>query len=151
MKANAMKTIITLLILLAALITGGCATAARRQTALTAAHYGTAPAVLDKLELGQRLALADIEELGRRGVPDTTILAHLQRRGDAYQLTAAQITRLREAGVGDKVINYLLDSRAQSAWRTRSRYPVYRGGRGSFGHSGFGPGGFGGRHTGRHR
>ena len=151
---NPMKTRYLLFILAATLgiLSSGCATAARRNTALVAAQYGTDVFVLDKLERGARLTFADLEELGRRGVPENVILAHLNRRDDGYRLTTTQVVRLREAGVGDGVIDYLLASRERRA------YPVYGyayGYHNAFGHhyDGFGHGGFGyggGRHGGHH-
>ena len=148
-----MKTRYLLLIFTAVvgLLSSGCATAARRNTALVAAQYGTGVVVLDKLERGVRLTFADLEELGRRGVPDNVILAHLNRRADAYGLTTTQVVRLREAGVGDGVIDYLLASRERRAY-----YPAYVYGYGyhdSFGHHGGGYGGVGhrgGRYFGGH-
>lgn len=120
-KMNPMKTRTLLFILAAAIgvLSSGCATAARRNNALVAAQYGTDVFVLDKLERGARLTFADLEELGRRGVPGNAILAHLNRRDDAYRLTTTQVVRRREAGVCDGVIDYLLAS------RERRIYPAY--------------------------
>lgn len=149
-----MKTRSLLFILAATLglLSSGCATAARRNTALVAAQYGTDVFVLDKLERGARLSFADLEELGRRGVPENAILAHLNRRDDAYRLTTTQVVRLREAGVSDGVIDYLLASRER---RTYPAYGYTYGYHDAFGHhyGGFGQGGFrygGGRHFGGH-
>ncbi|HEX2851671.1 MAG TPA: hypothetical protein VHO24_00430 [Opitutaceae bacterium] len=143
-----MKTRIALLLLIAsAPLLGGCTTTARQNTATAAAQYGTDITVVDKLERGSRLSFTDLEELGRRRVPDGVILAHLRRRDDAYRLTATEVVRLREAGVGDRVINYLLDSRERVTRRVRFRsYPVFaHHHHDTFGHyfGGFGHGGFG--------
>jgi len=148
-----MKTRYLLLVFVAAIgvLSSGCVTAARRNTALAAAQYGTETVVLDKLERGAPLTFADLEELGRRGVPDNVILAHLNRRDDAYRLTTTQVDRLREAGISDGVINYLLASRER-----RTYYPAYvysYGYHDAFGHhwdgySGFGH--YGGRRFGGH-
>lgn len=140
---NPMKTRYLFLVFTAGigLLSGGCATAARRNTALVAAQYGADVSVLDKLERGARLSFADLEELGRRGVPENAILAHLNRRDDAYRLTTTQVVRLREAGVSDGVIDYLLASRER-----RSYYPAYvysYGYHDAFGHHWGGYGGFG--------
>jgi uncharacterized membrane protein YgcG len=67
-------------------------------------------------------------------------------------LTAAQVIGLREAGLGERVINYLLDSREHVARPVRRGYPIYSHRyHGGFGHysGGFGRGGFG--HGGGHR
>lgn len=148
-----MKTRLTLLTLLAAiLLSTGCMTTARRNTAMVASQYGADAIVVDKLERGRQLSLIELEELGRRGVPDNLILAHLRSRADTYRLTAAQVIGLREAGLGERVINYLLDSREHVARPVRRGYPIYSHRyHGGFGHysGGFGRGGFG--HGGGHR
>lgn len=138
-------------VLAAAILAGGCATTARRNTAHAAAQYGTDVVVLEKLERGSRLSFADLEELGRRRVPDEVILSHLQRRDDAYRLTTTQVLRLREAGIGDPVIDYLLASPERVAWRARRSYPVWGyhdafGHHHGFGHWGHGFHGHGGHH-----
>jgi hypothetical protein len=140
----------------AASLLSGCATAAQQKTAMSASRHGTDAAVVDKLERGRKLSLNDLEELGRRGVPDTVILSHLRRRDDAYRLTATEVVRLREAGVSDRVSNYLLESRERYARRTRRYYPAFGHHHhhafgyhsGGFGRGGFGHGG--GHHSGGH-
>jgi hypothetical protein len=146
-----MKTRTTLLpVIAAALLLSGCATAARQNTATAAFQYGADIAVVDKLERGSRLNFADLEELGRRGVPDNLILTHLRSRDDTYRLTASQVVSLREAGLGERVINYLLDSRERVARPVRRGPPTYshRCRRG-FGHYS-GEFGHGGGHRGGH-
>lgn len=146
-----MKTRYGLIILAATVgvLSSGCATAARRNTALAAAQYGTDVGVLDKLERGTRLGLVDLKELGRRGVPEDVILAHLKRRADVYRVTTGEVLQLREAGVTDGVIDYLLASRDQLARRGPR---IYRGGGyGYRGNSGHRIGGFGHRGGGLHR
>ncbi len=147
-KINPMKIRYAMIILAAivGLLSGGCATAARRNTATAAAQYGTDVGVLDKLERGARLSLADLGELGRRGVPDDVILAHLKRRDDVYRLTTGEVVQLREAGVTNGVIDYLLASPEQVARRGPR---IYRGG--GYGYRGHRIGGFGRGGGGRRR
>ena len=122
----------------------GCATAVRRSNAATAAQFGADVIVLDKLERGARLSLTDLEELGSRGVPEDVIIAHLQRSNDAYRLTTAEVLRLREAGITDRIIDYLLTSPERMAWRARRTTPVW-GYHDAYGHHSpsFGYGGHG--------
>lgn len=146
MKPMKARYLLVILVAIVGVFSSGCATAARRNTALAAAQYGADVSVLDKLERGARLTYTDIEELGRRGVPENVILAHLERRDDAYRLTTTQVIRLREAGVSDGVIDYLLASRER-----RTYYPAYAysyGYHDALGHHWGGYGGFG-HHGGR--
>jgi hypothetical protein len=153
-----MKTRLTVLALVtAATLLSGCATVGRKETALAIARYGTDATVVGKVEQGRPLVLTDLEELGRRKVPDGIILDYLRQREDFYRLTSAQVVRLREAGLGDPVVDYLLASRERAAWLTRRIYPTYGYAyHGSFGrypglghgYGGYGLGGFG--HRGGH-
>ena len=150
-----MKAYFLSLYLLAVLsFASGCATTSRSSGATVARHFGADGVVLEKLERGGRLSLPDLEELGRRGVPDEVVLQHLQQRGDVYRLTTAQVLQLREAGVTDRVIDYLLGSPERMAWRTRRGAPIW-GYHNRIGHpySGIGRGGWrggGGHHHGGH-
>lgn len=139
-----MKRIYLISILAILSLLTGCATAVRKTNTATAAQFGADVIVLDKLERGARLSLMDLEELGRRGVPEDVMLAHLRRSNDAYRLTTSEVLRLREAGVTDRVIDHLLASPERVAWRARRRAPVW-GYHDAYGHHSpsFGYGGHG--------
>lgn len=122
-----------------------------------AAERGAPASLVNTLERGNRLTLADIERLAILKVPDDTTLAYLRRNGAAYELTLAQIDQMRSAGVSVRVIDYLLASPTRVARNVRYPrmwfgygYPLHGAGHysGGFGH-GFGHGRFG-HHGGHH-
>jgi len=120
-----MRISLTLPTFLAAdLLSTGCMTSPRRNTAMAVFKYGADTTVVGKLERGRQLSLADLEERGRRGVPDILILAHLRSRTDTYRLTTAQVIGLREAGLGEGAVNYLLVSRERVVRPARRGYQI---------------------------
>ncbi len=153
-----MKTRVPLLLALSLVTLSGCATAttSRSLTATLAAERGAPDTLVNTLQRGRRLTLADIERLAILNVPDDATLAYLRRNGAAYELTLAQIDQMRDAGVSVRVIDFLLASPVRVARTVRYPrmrfgfgYPHYGAGHysGGFGH-GFGHGGFG--HRGGH-
>lgn len=125
-----MKRSLVLLLVatLAVLTSGGCATAGSRPrstAAFAAAERGAPAALVSTLQNGARLSLGDIEHLAGLKMPDDLTLAYLHDSGATYQLTTAQIVRMRDAEVSDRVIDYLLTTPN----RVAVRYPGnYRGG-----------------------
>ncbi|MCX6952785.1 MAG: hypothetical protein NTV51_11555 [Verrucomicrobia bacterium] len=150
------RLLVTLLLTAVALVaTSGCTTTASRARATTAnfvAERGAPTALVANFQRGARLSLADIEQLAVLKVPDDVTLAYLRDTGTAYQLTTWQIARMHDAGVSDRVIDYLLATPDRAVVRPRGNFAGrIRGGlrRGHIGHS-FGNRGFGATHRGRH-
>lgn len=150
------RSLATLLFVAVVLVaTSGCATTASTRTRTTAAtlanERGASAALVADLQRGERLSLANIEELAVLKVPEDTTLDYLRATDATYQLTTGQIVRLREVGVSDRVVDYLLTTPNRVAVRPRGYcYRGQIGGRG-YGHrikSGFGGRGFGSPHRG---
>ncbi len=146
------RSLVTLLFVAVVLVaTSGCATTASTRTRTTAAtlanERGASAALVADLQRGERLSLANIEELAVLKVPDDATLAYLRNTEATYQLTTGQVVRLREVGVSDRVIDYLLATPNRVAVRPRGYYRGQMGWRGHGNHirSGFGARGFGGR------
>jgi hypothetical protein len=132
-----MKTKPSLLFALGLAALSGCASAARQHAVQTAIQLGTPTELVSKMERGDRLTLTDLETLARHQIPDAEMLAYLRQTDAAYELTMAQIDRMRAAGVSVKVIDYLLATPRQGIRRYRGYYG------GGFGWYGYGHGGFG--------
>lgn len=149
------RSLVTLLLAAALLVTaGGCATRtsrARSTTATLAAEHGASATLVANLQRGTRLSLANIEELAVLKVPDDATVAYLRDTGTSYQLTTGQVVLLREVGVSDRVIDYLLATPNRVAVRPRGNYGGQMGWRGHGNHirSNFGGHGFGSSHRGR--
>jgi hypothetical protein len=65
------------------------------------------------VEAGYRVVqLGDVITLARQGVSDRTIVSFLENRELAFVVGTDEILRLREAGVGEPVIRYLIERTA---------------------------------------
>jgi len=53
------------------------------------------------------VTVAEVREMSKAGVPAETIIQKIRDSGIVYRLTAAQLARLHDEGVPDKVINYM--------------------------------------------
>ena len=68
------------------------------------------PQTLQRVEQGQPLGLADIKALAKAGVSDEVILSQIRNSHTAYRLTTAEILDLKEAGVSEKVIDFMINT-----------------------------------------
>ena len=69
-----------------------------------------APATLVKVEQGQQLATADIKALAKAGLSDEVILSQIRNSHSVYHLSTAEIIDLRDAGVSQKVIDFMINT-----------------------------------------
>ena len=89
----------------------GCETLSQRDQSLLAQHHVPAP-VVDKMLHNGQLALPDITELSRRGLPDRFILNYLKSTYAVYTLNSSDVTQLIHDGVSRPVVDYLLSTPA---------------------------------------
>jgi hypothetical protein len=68
------------------------------------------------------IPIADIVNMSRAGVPDQTIMTQIRTSGSMYQLSAEDTIALRQQGVSDPVINYMLETARRPVVIAR---PVY--------------------------
>lgn len=84
------------------------------------------------VEAGYRVVrLSEVIALAREGVSDRTIISFLDNRELDFVVGTDEILRLRDAGVGEEVVRYLIqrtaarDSYASDPYADRSRYDDY--------------------------
>jgi len=70
----------------------------------------TSPRTVERMDRGEPLTVGDIIKLSQGGVSDDTIIRYVQHTRTTYNLSQAQINRLQEAGVSQRVINYMVDT-----------------------------------------
>lgn len=68
------------------------------------------PQTLQRVDQGQPLGLADIKALTKAGVSDEVIISQIRQSRTAYRLTTAEIIDLKDAGVSEKVIDFMINS-----------------------------------------
>ena len=70
----------------------------------------TSPRTVDRMDRGEPLTVNDVIKLSQGGVSDDTIINYMQKTDSSYNLSQTQIRRLQDAGVSQRVINYMVDS-----------------------------------------
>ena len=70
----------------------------------------TSPRTVDRMDRGEPLTVNDVIKLSQGGVSDETIINYMDQMSSTYNLSQAQIRRLQDAGVSQRVINYMIDS-----------------------------------------
>lgn len=68
------------------------------------------PQTLQRIDQGQPLGMADIKALSRAGVSDEVIISQIRNSRTAYRLTTAEIIDLKESGVSQKVIDFMINT-----------------------------------------
>lgn len=68
------------------------------------------PRTLKRVDNGEELSVHDIISLHKAGVQDAKIIELIQKTGSRYNLTTYKIERLKNAGVSDTVINYMMNT-----------------------------------------
>ena len=68
---------------------------------------GTAP---QSAAQGQPLGLADIKMLAKNGVSDEVILSQIRNSHTVYRMSAAEIIDLKDSGVSQRVIDFMINT-----------------------------------------
>ena len=69
-----------------------------------------APQTYVKVDQGQPLSIEDVKALAKAGISEDVIINQIQNSRTIYHLSAADIIDLRDAGVTDKVVNYMINT-----------------------------------------
>jgi hypothetical protein len=72
-----------------------------------------APQTMQRIEQGQPLAVADVESLAKAGIGDDLIISQIRNSRTVYHLTTADIIALKDAGVSNKIIDYMINTPTQ--------------------------------------
>jgi len=68
------------------------------------------PRTVDRMDRGEPLTINDVIKLSQSGVSDDTIVRYMTDTSSYYSLSQAQIRRLQDAGVSQRVINDMIES-----------------------------------------
>ncbi len=69
-----------------------------------------APQTYARVDQGQPLSVADIKALARAGINDDVIISQIRNSHTVYHLSAADIIDLRDAGVSNRVIDFMINT-----------------------------------------
>lgn len=70
----------------------------------------SSPRTVDRMDRGEPLTLNDIIKLSQSGVNDDHILQYMQSTKSSYHLSQTQIRRLQDAGVSQRVLDFMVNS-----------------------------------------
>jgi hypothetical protein len=65
---------------------------------------------IQRNEPRQSIAVADVKALATAGLSDEVILSHLRNSQAVYHLTTAEIIDLKNSGVSEKIIDYMINT-----------------------------------------
>ena len=72
-----------------------------------------APQTLQRLEQSQPLTVADVKALAQARVSDDLIISQIRNSRTVYQLRTVDIIELKNAGVSEKVIDFMINTPTQ--------------------------------------
>ena len=68
----------------------------------------SSPRTVDRMDRSEPLTINDVIKLSQAGVSDDTILGYMKDTASTYSLSQAQMRRLQDAGVSQRVINFMI-------------------------------------------
>lgn len=68
------------------------------------------PQTLNRIDQGQPLTLADIKALSKAGMSEEVILSQIRNSRTVYRLSANEIIELHDAGVSNRVIDFMINT-----------------------------------------
>jgi len=84
------------------------------------------PETMQRVAQGQPLGLADIKALAKAGISDEVIISQIRNSRVVYRLTTAEIIDLKDAGVSNRVIDFMINTPSlYPPPPPRSRYYYY--------------------------
>jgi hypothetical protein len=72
-----------------------------------------APQTLQRLEQSQPLTVADVKALVKAGISDDLIISQIRNSRTIYRLSTADILDLKNSGVSEKVIDFMINTPTQ--------------------------------------
>ena len=70
----------------------------------------SSPRTVERIDRNEPLTISDVIKMSQSGVSDETILGCMRDSNSSYTLSQPQIRRLQDAGVSQRVVNYMVDT-----------------------------------------
>jgi uncharacterized protein YcfJ len=70
----------------------------------------SSPRTVDRMDRTEPLTINDVIKLSQSGVSDETIVKYMRESNSSYTLSQAQIRRLRDSAVSQRVIDYMIET-----------------------------------------
>lgn len=68
------------------------------------------PHTLERIEYGRQLSNSDVKAMARAGISDDIIISQIQSTRSRFHLSTTEIIELKDYGVSDRVINYMVQT-----------------------------------------
>jgi hypothetical protein len=72
-----------------------------------------APQTLQRVEQGQPLTVVDVKSLTKAGISDDLVISQIRNSRTVYHLSTADIIDLKNAGVSDRIIDFMINTPTQ--------------------------------------
>jgi hypothetical protein len=93
-------------------------TAVDRDSPAVSPRRAQSPPSIQRSYQGQSLGVADAKALAKAGVSDEVILSQIRNSHAVYHLSTAEIIELKESGVSEKIIDFMINTALQTAPRS---------------------------------
>jgi hypothetical protein len=68
------------------------------------------PRTMNKIDRGEQLSMKDIEKMSQAGISDDKIIGAIHSTGSVYHLSTNDVQELKDNGVSQRVIDYMLQT-----------------------------------------
>lgn len=92
---------------------GGAVIGAALDSSDRSAVQNSSPATMNRIDRGEQLSIKDIETMSQAGITDDKIISTIHSTGSVYHLSASDVQELKDAGVSQRVIDYMLETAYQ--------------------------------------
>jgi hypothetical protein len=72
-----------------------------------------APQTMQRVEQGQPLTVVDVKSLAKAGISDDLVISQIRNSRTVYYLTTADIIDLKNAGVSERIIDFMINTPTQ--------------------------------------
>lgn len=80
-----------------------------------------APQTMQRVEQGEPLTVSDVESLVKAGIGDDIIISQIRNSRTIYHLTTTDIIALKNNGVSERIIDYMINTPSQASSSEVSR------------------------------
>ena len=68
------------------------------------------PRTLKKIDRGEKLSIDDVKKMSKAGLSDNVIISQIQTTNSVFYLSTADIIDLKNSGVSQRVIDYMIQT-----------------------------------------
>ncbi len=68
------------------------------------------PETLRRIDNQQQLTVNDVKSMSKAGISDDVIISQIRQTGSSFRLSSSQIIELKNAGVSQRVIDYMINT-----------------------------------------